>query len=540
LKELKESGDLSGIIALWEEYAKSSEISSINDGFEDALLSFPREKFIPVLEEGMKSRQKPVSDWCIATLLEFHNQKALDFYLKSISMSPMTAGEEQRATELIESLKNADDSKRQQIADDLVAMGRGMVRLLLPLARGTDEKLALCANVIIIRTRLMGSRWEMMTTVGTGEKHPDGGYALKKVGGDRVLSVLREVLKNEPFNYDGVQLAMNVLAEVGTTKDADLIRPSLQGDNDIYAIYALSRLKDTQSVPTLVKILAEGHKNCAHATYSGSICYVDAVARALGAIGDKSTIEPMEKALDAEKQLSDKAGEHYIENARNSIITALARCGEKKYLYDLIDSMDVDQFPVELCGADEVAVVLERLSKMKNPDTIWRCVCWLNGYEKKPNETVLATLRKVREGLSVQKHTVFSDPSDMISSYLLRHGDANEKEKVLEQSKSDIPYARAVAISQLCTIKERDSFLPQFIEACDDRGEYIPPLSGTGTKHEVRETAIAAVGIISDEPFYLWDFDRDRQVAEIKAWYKKYQEQKAAEQKPEEQKPGEN
>jgi len=532
LKELRESGDLPGIIALWEGYAQSSDLSSINNGFEDALLTFSREKFIPVLEEGMKSLKKPVSDWCMQTLMLFHDEKALDFYLNSISIKPLTADEERRANELIEQLKSGDDSKRKKVGDDLVEMGRGVIRLLLPLARGTDEKLADCANVIIIRTRLMGSGLKLTTGVGTDEKHAYGGYILKKVGGDRVLSVLREILKNEPFNCDGVELAMCVLAEVGTTKDADLIRPYLQGDNDFAAIYALSSLKDTRSVPALTEILAEGHKHCAHAACSGRICYVDAVARALGAIGDKSAIAPLQKALEAESQLNNKADEHYIENARNSIIAALARCGEKKYLYAIIDKTNPDKFPVEMCGPDEKGVVLEYLPNVKDPDVVFRMVCWLGCYVPEPDEKVMTTLKEVRTGLPSPRHAPFmADPFDAISSYLLYHGDAEEKENALQQMKSDAPSARALAIFTLYGLGDKESLLPLFIEACDDKGKYIPPLSGTGFKHEVRETAIMAVTAISGEPFDLWHFDRDRQVKEIKAWYAKYTGQNVAEGK---------
>ena len=532
LKQLKENGDLPGIMALWETTADPQNEGSINNAFQDALVSFPRETFIPVLEEGMKSRKRLVADWCISTLLRFHSQKALDFYLNSISLQHLTADEERHANELIDQMKSGDKTKRQDAANGLVDMGRGIIRIVYPLTKGPDEKLARVAQSVINRVRFLGLRYDLITRVGVGQRWEIWGGMLPVGNSDQIISVLRGILKDEPYNYDGVQLAIAMLVKWKKTDDAELIRSYLHGDNDIYAISAVGQLKDVKSVPVLLEILAEGHKRCSYGAEGLKLCYVAEVARALGEMGDKSAIEPLEKELDAESQLTDKADEQHIENSRNDIIAALARCGEKKYLYAMIDKTNPDKFPVEMCGPDEKGVVLEYLPNVKDPDVVFRMVCWLGCYVPEPDEKVMTTLKEVRKGLPSPRHAPFmADPFDAISSYLSYHGDAEGKENALQQMKSDAPSTRAHAISMLYRLKDKESLLPLFIEACDDKGEYIPPLSGTGFKDEVRETAIMAVTAISGEPFDLWHFDRDRQVKEIKAWYAKYTGQNVAEEK---------
>jgi len=530
LKQLKENGDLPGIIALWETTADPQNEGSINNAFQDALVSFPRETFIPVLEEGMKSKQQAVARWCRNTLLQFRDQKAFDFYLSTIPIQPLTADEERRANELIEKLKNGDKEKQREVGNEWAAMGRGVIRLLFPLIKGPDEEMAIVANGVISGLSL-SDRMGLGYMLYIEDMRPSPVERMFPGEKDKFLSIMRDILKNEPYNYDAVQLAVTVLANDGTPDDIELIRPYLHGDNDYYAITALGKMKDTKSIPALMEMLAEGHKRCFHVEHSLGICYVRIIADALGQMGDKSVVESLEKALAAENKLEDKPNEYFIKTARERIIRALALCGEKKYLYDLIDKTDPEKFPVDLCGPDEIDMVLERLPKVKDPDTSFRMVSWLSRYITDPDEKFIVTLRDIRNELPAQQHFSFFDSQEIISRYLLRHGDAKEKDKIIAQAKGENAYARAHAISLLLSAKDSESLLPLFIEACDDTGEYIPPLSGSGTKTQVRQSAIMAVQVISQEPFYLWDFDRDRQVKEIKAWYAKYTGQNVAEEK---------
>lgn len=517
LEKLSKAGDLQDIINLCareitdENYnVCESEITDENYTYSTyaamhrAIYSFPRERIIPALVEGMKSTNWFISRYCVTRLLDFDVKSAGKYFVEKYIPPELSREEKKRIREIARDLGHEEYSRRKAAEDKLIAMGPKVRQVLQDLTRDNDMQVAYSARKIIDETR------PYMTVDDAGLL-----CRLLKQGVDEARIILREALKGK-YGKGVVDDAIYALGCTDKSEDADLIRPFLQTGYARPATFALANLKDKKSVPALIRLLE-------HVNYE-----MDAV-RALRIIGDRLAIEPLEKGLMRQQDIARRA----------RYMGALAELGKPEYRNKIIRKAPEEDL-AKYCGyfwwvhdTQVVEPLLERLPKIAGRSLAVSMIRHLGNVAPRGDKKTINAILKARKSLESNRQLDLDDAMT-ISEALFNLGHHGEEKAIIACTNDNDPETRHHALAILAKT-EHKRYLPLLLKACDDRGNYTIVFTNFPDQTiEVREAAIKGIIEISGEPFYLWDFDPDRQVQEIKAWWEKYQEQKAAEEKAKE------
>ena len=498
LEELKENEDLTGIVRLWEEAGKTCP-SRVEPTFAQALLSFPREKFVPALLQGMQSEEHSVSNWCRGVIIRLKEKAGLEIPIRKIIPPPLSEEERKKAIEITKGLGHEDYRKRKAAREMLLSMGPRVAELLEPLVRDNDLEIAAAASDILksLRSEVTAADISM----------------LAQVGGDEALGALRAIVRSHGFEDDVVSYAICALGDLGLIDDAEIIRPYIYSNKERFvraAMYALWNLKDAGAVPALIDYLQkEPDKYRA--------------VRMLGRIGDRRAINHLVKTLNNSRTFWQKL----------HCACALAQVGEKEHLHDLLENASMgdiegtfgaEGFHTYPFGPEEAKFLIKHVRRIANSSgTAHSIIYSFSKMAKRGDPEAIAAVRQARKNVSADGLTWHE--KSFYGGILTKLGDAEEEQKLLACAGDKDAQTRYKALRTLA-YTGNEKYLPLFAEALDDTaGLQHPYLSEIV---EVRRAAILGITRISKEPFDLWDFDRDRQVKEIKEWYKKYQEQKAA------------
>jgi len=496
-KELCDKEDAVGVVKFWEKHGTDSyPCDLLNPQVKQALVSFPREKFIPALLVGMKSDKRFVADFCIRTLADFKEERALKYIIEKVIPPTLSNEEKKRATALAKDLGHEEYEKRKVAEESLIAMGPGVMKILESLTMDNDPQVAWASKQII-------------ETVAPCPITYIDVIALQVFADRAALPALRILARREGLNHN---LRLNVilaLREFATMADADLLRSYLEGDLTGPVCSLLGNLKDSKSVPKLIELITDDK-------YSSIAVFT------LGKIGDKRAIEPIEAEMARRSGTKSKA----------ICIKALAQLGVKKYLYEVIEKEPENSIVwthiLDACDENDIDVVCERAAKMHNAVALGYVALWLANTVPGENERAVKEINRARKRAESNGALTASLPN-RLSIALIKLGDKKEEKAVIALTNDKNPRTRYNALLVLAQLRD-ERFLPVFIKACDDKATFeVTYYPGNVVTTEVRQAAIKVVTGISGEPLHLWDFDRDRQMREIKAWWEKYQEQKAAE-----------
>jgi HEAT repeat protein len=514
LDRLVKAKDLTGIIKLWEREGGEREYK-IDEAITQALLSFPRNDFIPAMLEGMKSKKEFVAMRCTAVLTQLREKRALDFIVGKVLIPPLTEDQKKQAQELVKDLMEGKGEKTHAAARaKLIDMGPAVIDVLWEYTQEggflTDD------NVIKESKEIMA---ELQRTFIL-----DDVRALARFNDDAVLKILRFIVRGEThrFSTDTIDAAIDLLGKRGLPEDAGIIRPYLGKAETNGAIGAVGRLKDKASVPMLVDLLKRNENT------DYKIVLIDALAN----IGDERAVPPLESLMLTESDSSYKA----------CYVNALARLGKREYLRTALQNLSMkeplgmSELEHQVVGKEEMAILLRQLEGSRDLEFNILTVNLLSYVASHGDTKVIQAIRDARQRMESQGYPHDTGKGEFSIS-LIRLGDLDEEKAIIDLARSPEPVTRYAALLLLGGTKD-EKFIPVLINACDDKGTFMSPHPvgrPDGEKEyrelEVREAAIWGITEISGQPFRLWNFDPDRQVREIKAWYAKYLEQKATEQK---------
>jgi len=487
LANLKAQKDFLGMLRLWEETESTTDIGA-------ELRDFPFEDVMPALRVGLLSKNSGIAGYCFRWLAVFQDKYAFDYVYQRVFPPPLADDKRKLAIEIAKDLGNPDFHKRVAAREKLIGMGAGVVEILTPLMKDDDPEVAFAATLIIAEVRPPIRDWEIDN--------------LHYFDDPRAADILRSIIvtgDSHPLWLVGY--AIGALGWRGTAADGEIIRPYLDAEWPSHAIHALGRLKDKNSVPRLIELLDDNR-------------LVQNAVWALGNIGDSRAVPALEEHLAKVVEPSLK----------RSFIVALARCGEKKHLRDALANMPESNMGYELfeaCGNDEIELIRNRLANTKDANLQVAMVLTLSRLAPPADQTAIRTIKTLRaKSKPPSEYDV-----DYFAIALIKLGDKDEENAILARLKDKNPRVRVGAMRTLGYTKD-PKYFPVLLEACNDRESYI--IIEGGPTHEVRETAIAEFSRIGAKNswVWLWSLNPDGQIAEIKAWYAKYQEQKAAEQKP--------
>ncbi|MFH1549809.1 MAG: HEAT repeat domain-containing protein [Planctomycetota bacterium] len=475
LEVLKSKEDLLGIVRLWEAEG-TDEDWKINQEMSQALVSFPREKFIPALVEGMKSKKASVSRYCLDTLLRFKNKRALDYFVKMLVPPALSEKQKSEALEIAKNPGNYEDAKER-----LIEMGSGVVEVLKPLLEDEDVEVASAAAKVIEHVK----------------PHPVKSitvwYAFHNFG-SKALPAFRVLAGDRNGADEATAVAIEVLGKCGTAEDAEIIRSHLKGEFVEKAIVALGNLKDGTSVPDLISLLKNRE-------------YSDMAARSLGRIGDKRAVKPLEEGLKRQSKL----------DAKMYYVMALARLGVKEHLNKILkESFDIDVVWYRIYSdgtVDEVEIVLKYLPKLRPASLVSFMCMWLGNTKSHSDQRVVKAIRSARKA-AASEEKLFEMDVERFGAALIKLGDKEEERLVIARTKDRNWNTRLTAIETLVSVRS-ERFLPVLVEALDDTNDLC------------RGEAIRGVGLLADIPVLIWGFDKDRKVRELKNWYGEYREKKA-------------
>ncbi len=496
LEKLKENEDPQGIIQLLEKQGNAGEYK-VNRLFIEAILSSPREKFVPALLEGVRSNREEVAQACIEVLRGLKEKRAVGAVVKKIMPPQLSDAQKKKAREIAQDLGHDDWEKRKAARQQLTEMGPGVIEILKPLTKHSDIEVAASAGKIISE----------VASLGTSKLVKEDLLALYDFRDPAALPALRFLIKNKTVNDDLYDFAVIVLGVQGTAEDAELIRPLLKGNFAGAAVSALGMLKDEKSVPFLISLIEDEH------TGPSQQCRA---AVALGRIGDKRAIKPLE---DACRRTSATA--YPYRYLRADYIAALAKLGRKQYLHEMLRNIEnIKETNIwtrtqYAWGNDEVELLLKCIESTNIKSLSFEFTKWLSENTPKGNEKVISTVRKARQRLIAQEEKDTSFIASL-SAMLVRLGDAEEEKAVLKKLNNNSTAEKKYAISILGLTKE-DRFLPLLLKEMED--------------DDMRDEVFCAVFRITAIEFFYWDFDRDRKAQEIKAWYERYKKEKAEESK---------
>ena len=494
LEELKKNEDPQGIIKLLEKQGNAGEYQ-VNRLFIEAILSSPREKFLPALLEGVGSNREEVAQACIEVLRGLKEKRAVGAVIKKIMPPQLSDAQKKKAREIAQDLGHDDWEKRKAARQQLTEMGPGVVEILKPLTKHSDIEVAASARKIISE----------VASLRTSKLLKEDLLALYYLRDPSALPALRFLIKNKTVNDDLYDFAIIVLGVQGTAEDAELIRPLLKGNFAGAAVSALGMLKDEKSVPFLISLIEDEH------TGSSQQCRA---AVALGKIGDKRAIKPLE---DAFRRTSATA--YPYRYLRADYIAALAKLGRKQYLHEMLRNIEkikdtnIWTRTQHAWGNDEVELLLECIESTNIQSRSFEFTKWLSENTPKGNEKVILTVRKVRQRLIAQKEKDTSFIASL-SAMLVKLGDAEEEKAVLKKLNGNSTAEKKYAIKVLGLTKEY-RFLPLLLKEIEN--------------DDMRDEVFCAVFRITEIEFLYWNFDHDRQAQEIKAWYERYKKEKAEE-----------
>jgi len=496
LKELKENEDPQSIIKLFEKQGNAGEYK-VKRLFIEAILSSPREKFLPALLEGVRSNREEVSQACIEVLLGLKEKRAVGAIIKKIMPSQLSDAQKKDAYEVAQDLGHDDWEKRKAARQKLTEMGPGVIEILKPLTKHSEIEVAAAAKKIILEVASSFSSKLLKNDL----------HVLFSFKDPAALPALRFIIKNKTVNDDLYDFAVIVLGGQGTPEDAELIRPLLKGRFAGAAACALGMLKDEKSVPFLIGLIEDEQTD-------PSLQSIAAVA--LGRIGDKRAIKPLE---DACRRTS--ATLYPYRYLRADYIAALAKLGRKQYLHEMLRNIeDIKDTNVwtrtqSAWGNDEVELLLKCIESTNLKSLFFAFAKWLSENTSKGNEKVISTVRKARQRLITQKEKDTSLTATA-AAMLAKLGDAEEEKVVLKKLNGNSTAEKKYAINVLGLTKEY-RFIPLLLKEMED--------------DDMRDEVFCAIFRITEIQFLYWDFDRDRQAQEIKAWYERYKKEKAEESK---------
>jgi len=497
LQELKQKGDLAGILKFWEaegdEYAYQIDL----DIMYDFILSFPEEKAVPIMMQGMKSTKTFVANECIRQLSDLGVADKEIFEYVNSRVFPPAPTEEQRKemAEAAKDLGNSDYSNREAAYHRLVEMGPATVEVLRPLTKGGDAEVARSAAEII----------EQVTRVERDEL-----WAFAHIGKADSLPALRVIVKEGRYGVKCLDSAIDCLGEQGAPEDAALIRPYLKYPQLIdRAAQALGHLKDVKAVPELLRLARDPQ-------------FADSCLQAVGEIGNKSVTKELEETLAGEEKFDHRI--HYI--------NALAMLGERKYLQEAIqkasedDFIELSSFSYDVVGPGEMDILVARLNEIDDPLTVSNILRLIDAIIERggqSNETVIKAIRDARkrcEGAKGYDRWLASN----FSVALLNAGDKEEEAALMARATGPDPKERydAIAILGGLLVRGRERFVELFMKACDDTGTFQVPRANPPYTQEVRSMAIAALSEIAKTGYWRHcRCDNDYRVRAIKEWYER-------------------
>lgn len=516
LDDLVKNEDLLGIIKLWEEIG-SMENWQLNSKMGRVLLSFPKEKFVPALLEGMKNDKFFVSLFSLNVLKRLKMKNAAEYLEGRIFPPELSDEKKKEAVALVPSLSSEDYDVRKATKEKLIAMGPGVEYVLVDYLKNNDPEIPNSCREIILSVRQNLDYLQL--------------NALWELDADAARKVYVHILTTEKgleYDFQTTKVALNCLGSCAGLKDTEVARPYLKTQYSEDAIKCLGEMKDAESIDAIIESL-KGQEKAKWAA-----------AAALGNIGDKRAVKALRDALEAETDMITNG--HYM--------AALARLGDRQPLQDALKNADSHEICLIYYGApnigpEEMKIIAERLSGLdaaKQEDLSVAAAFLFHFFsfnitegDIKGHPDAAAGLKKARANFENAFKALDASVEPefrVIFSYLLiKCLDADEEKAIIAQVKDKDASKRCEAVIILGATKDK-KYLPIFVEACEDDEPCTTFHEMTGS---VSRIAINAITKISGEPFDIYLFDSKRQVAEIKAWHKKHLEQKAAAGKDDEQ-----
>jgi hypothetical protein len=122
IAELVKNEDLTGLIKLWEEKGNDHDMY-VMPAVAKALLSFPREKIIAAMLEGMKSSKPFVAKYCLGVLTDLKEKGAVEYVAAKVVTTALSEDMKKEAVRLAGDLANEDFAVRTANREKLIAMG---------------------------------------------------------------------------------------------------------------------------------------------------------------------------------------------------------------------------------------------------------------------------------------------------------------------------------------------------------------------------------------------------------------------------------
>jgi hypothetical protein len=340
------------------------------------------------------------------------------------------------------------------------------------------------------------------------------------------------VVKLEEGKYAHLGNALDVLA---ATKPAEYKKFCLQliappnpkpsvSDTSPHAISAAIRLLancgDPKVTPKLYPFLD------LHPRY-----YCGDAALALAEYGDKSQIERMKAFYRKNRHFFIFAMNSNRLTQRGKILLALLKLGDRTIMDELFNSrLEASENAAMSLAAitkdvDSLPAIIRIINTSRTPQHAAKAMAALAQIVRKQDEKTITLVRKRITDWKADHPTMYYKGCGI----LMDMGDEKARQDVAaDLAKADAD-EKAVILRWIADTYS-PAVLPFCIKALDDKspakykrfGGGVPFAAPWGSGKTIRELAIDGIKrIVPEQPFDLWDFDRDRQVQEIKAWYKR-------------------
>ena len=511
MNKLVQEGNIDEIVRLWQ----GEKWSSTRTYYRNALLRFEREKYIPAFLAVAKCNNKWSRSTAIEVLARFREPALLDYLKTLLDEKPLTAEEKKAVEAEIEKLASDDEAVREAAKAKIRKYGTRAKPVLVPYlyVKNKAQREAVCGLYHHLPDNDPGTLLSLTRRYDARDR----------------VAFAEAVVKLEEGKYAHLGNALDVLA---ATKPAEYKKFCLQlidspnpkpsvSDTSSHAISAAIRLLancgDPKVTPKLYPFLD------LHPRY-----YCGDAALALAEYGDKSQIERMKAFYNRRFPVFVMNSNRLTQHGK--ILLALLKLGDRTIMDELFNSrLETSEnaaMSIAAIAKDAASLpaIIRIINTSRNPQHAAKAMATLAQIVRKQDQKAITLVRKRITDWKADHPTMYYKGCGI----LMDMGDEKARRDVAADLAKAAADEKAIILRWIADTYPR-SVIPFLVDALDDKSpaKYRSfrsrlPFRTLGPGKTIRELAIDGIKrIVPEMPFDLWDFDRDRQVREIKAWHKR-------------------